>query len=87
MVTADGFKPYVTQVSVAKDQIVTVDVSLQPLVAALTTAPTPVPTTATLSLPPSTVIPQQTRAGLDAVPIIGALALCGAVALYRNRRE
>jgi hypothetical protein len=78
-VTADGYIPYSAQVSVSKDLINTVDVSLQPL-AVGTTAPTPTPATAAQATP--TALPA--RSGLDAVPVLGALILCGAVFLFRN---
>jgi PEGA domain len=79
-VAADGYKPYSAQVSVGKDMVNTVDVSLQPL-AAETTAPTRTPATLPLATP--TLLP--TRAGLDAVPVLGALVMCGAFFLFRNR--
>jgi hypothetical protein len=80
-IDADGYKPYSTQVSVGKDLINTVDVSLQPLAVATTAAPTPTPATLIPGTP--TLLP--TRAGLDAVPVLGALVLCGAFFLFRNK--
>jgi hypothetical protein len=77
-VAADGYKPYSTEVSVSEDQISTVDVSLEPI-AAGTTLPTILPTE-------SPYVPA-TRAGLDALPVLGALVLCGAVILCRNMKE
>lgn len=80
-VSADGYKPYSGQVSVGKDQITTVDVSLQPLV---TTTPTPTPQPTHIPVEPTTL---PTRAGLGAVPVLGALVLCGAVFLFRNNNR
>jgi hypothetical protein len=80
-VAADGYKPYSTQVSVSRDQINTVDVSLEPLVDG-TTLPTPAPTPL-----PTGPTPQPTRAGLDALPVLGALVVCGAVIVFRNDRQ
>jgi len=79
---ANGYKPYSSQVSVGKDQITTVDVSLQPL-AVETTAPTPTPAT----LIPATPTPLPTRAGLDSVPVLAAFILCGAIFYLRNDRK
>ena len=73
-VTADGYKPYSTLVSVREDLINTVDVSLQSLTVA-TTTPAHIP--AQLTLMP-------TQAGLDAAPVLGAIVLCGAVFLFRK---
>jgi len=79
-VAAEGYKPVSAKVSVGKDQLATVDVTLQPL-----TAETILPT-----LPPSpppmesAPLPQPTRAGLGALPVLGALALCGAGVLFRK---
>jgi hypothetical protein len=84
-VAADGYKPYSTQFSVGKDLISTVDVSLQPLAAVITTPPTPTPTAAIpVTATPS---PLPTRAGLDAVPVLGALAMCGAIFCFRNNNR
>jgi len=73
-VTAAGYKPYSSAITVRQDMINTVDVSLQPLTVA-TTAPTPVTAQPTF-LP--------TRAGLNAAPVLGALVLCGAIFLFRK---
>ena len=75
-VTADAFQPYSSQVSVKKDMIATLDVSLQPLV---TTTPANVPERS-----PAQPTPLPTRSGLDAVPVLGSLILCGALFLFRN---
>ncbi|MFA6332830.1 MAG: PEGA domain-containing protein [Methanoregula sp.] len=74
-VVADGYKPYSNQVSVIKDLITTVDVSLQPLA---------IETTTTTRIPAEpTLLPSQ-AAGLDAIPVLGALVLCGAIFLFRK---
>ena len=73
----DGYGPYATQVLVSPGLTSTVNVTL-PLIPVTT----PVPTT----LPPSpTQVP--TRAGLDMVPVIGALIVCGAFVLSRRGRR
>lgn len=87
-VTEDGFLPYSTQVSVIQDLESTVDVHLVP-VTTPTTSPTPTPTptpspTVPVTSERTTVIPQSTRAGLDPVPVLGALGLCGAIAFVRK---
>lgn len=74
-VTNDGYAPYTTQVTVLPDQVNEVDVTLQPLA---TETPVPVSTTTK-----PTAIPT-TKAGLGPVPVIGALALCGAIVLCRK---
>ena len=89
-VAADGYEPFSATVSVEKDLIVKVDVSLQPIAGR-----TPVPTTTSppvTTLPPATAtpsptLPLQTRSGLDAVPVLGALALCGLVFLVKFGRD
>ena len=85
-VAAAGYRPYSTDITVTKDLVNTVDVSLQP-VATATTFPT---ATATLT-PPATVsnqpTPLSTRAPLDAVPLLIGIGLCGAVVLFRNHRK
>jgi hypothetical protein len=81
-VAVDGYKPVSTPVLVGQDQVATVDVSLQ-LLGAETTVPTLTPTqvpTAPPTMPTGT-------AGLDAIPVLGALALCGAVFLLRKTKE
>jgi hypothetical protein len=79
-VTADGYKPVSATIAVAKDQIATADVSLRPL-AGDTTPPTSGPTQ------PVTVPPTMptARSGLGTVPVIGALALIGAIFIVRKR--
>jgi len=95
-VSADGYEPFSATVSVEKDMIAKVDVSLEPI-AGRTTVPTTtsppvttVPTTATVppaTTTPTPTMPLQTRSGLDAVPVLGALALCGMVFLVKSGRE
>jgi hypothetical protein len=80
-VAADGFEPYSTEISVSEEQINTVDVRLQPLreeTTVTTLTPTPL---LTESPPPAT------RAGPDPIPVIGALAVCGAIVLHRNNKD
>lgn len=78
-VTADGYRPYSTQVTVLEDMIKTVDVSLQSSILPVTTV------TARFSSVQPTLL--ATPAGLGAIPVIGGLALCGAVFLSRNNRR
>jgi hypothetical protein len=97
-VSADGYEPFSAMVMVEKDLIAKVDVSLQPIRGGMTPLTT-VPTTATqaLTTAPLTTAPLTTatvpptmptaRSGLDAVPVLGALVLCGAIALLRNNRQ
>jgi hypothetical protein len=92
-VSADGFEPFSATVSVQKDLIAKVDVTLNPIAGRTTVPTTPVTTVpatttavSTTATPPPTM-PVQTRAGLDAVPVLGALALCGMVFLVKSRRE
>ena len=80
-VTADGYKSVSAKVAVAQDEISTVDIKLQPL-GEETTVPTLIPTQL-----PTEPTPLPTRAGLDALPLIGALALCGAAFIFRKERE
>lgn len=95
-VAADGYQPYSATVSVGKDLIAKVDVSLQPIAGmttvtttAPTTAPTtPVTTVTTVPLTTTTPIPPvPTKSGLDAGLLIGALALCGMVFLLKRGRK
>jgi len=79
-VVVDGYKPVSAKVSVGKDQLATVDVTLQPL-----PVETILPTLP--STPPpmeSAPLPQPTRAGPGALPVLGALALCAAGILFRK---
>jgi hypothetical protein len=92
-VAADGYEPFSATVSVEKDLIAKVDVSLQPIagrtIVPTTTSP-PVTTVPVTTVPPATTMPTlplQTRSGLDAVPVLGALALCGMVFLFKKGRE
>jgi|WetSurMetagenome_2_1015567.scaffolds.fasta_scaffold00630_17 hypothetical protein len=88
-VLLDGYLPYSSQIVVTKDLVNTVDVTLQPL-AASTTQPVPTetatPPPATPVYTPPTPIPP-TKAGPAAVPLLGALAVCGAVLLCRKRQR
>jgi hypothetical protein len=70
-VTADGYQSATTQITVLPDQVNEADVTLQPLSTATETDST-------------TPAPQATRAGLDAVPVIGALGGSGIVFLFRK---
>jgi hypothetical protein len=91
-VVADGYRPFSAPVSVAKNELTNVDVRLQP-----NTGGTPVPTTTapvtTVTTVPTTTatqpptMPPTTRSGLDAVPVLGALALCGIGFFCRRNRE
>jgi hypothetical protein len=80
-IAVDGYRPVSTAVIVGQDQIATVDVSLLPL-GADTTAPT---LTQAPRLTETPAMP--TRAGLDAVPVLGALVLCSAVLLLGKTKE
>jgi hypothetical protein len=85
-VAADGYRPVSTPVTVTKDMITTVDVTLQP-VNGQTTIPT---LTTTLSATQQPTVPPTmptARSAPGVVPVIGALTLCGAVLLFRNNRE
>jgi hypothetical protein len=94
-VAADGYEPFSAPVSVGKDLIAKVDVTLRPMAGVTTvptTAPLPVTTvTQVTTVPPSTVLstpmPIPTKSGLDTVPVIGALVLCGIGLLVRKNRK
>lgn len=81
-VSADGYMPVSTKITVGKDQVATADVSLQ-AIDGLTTVPTPVPTAVPTVLSP---VPTA-RSGLGVLPVLGALALCGLVLLSRKINE
>jgi hypothetical protein len=94
-VAADGYEPFAATVSVSKDMIEKVDVSLEPI-AGFLTLPTTIPTTVTTvpvtTLPlttatPPPTMPLPTRSPLDVEPVLLALALCGMVFLFRKDRE
>jgi hypothetical protein len=97
-VAANGYEPYSATVTVEKDLIAKVDVTLQPIAGTttapatvLTTVPATTRTTAT-TVPPTTAVPTTpmpipTRSGLDAVPVIGALVLSAFVLLFRDHRN
>lgn len=82
-VAAEGFRPVSAKVSVGKDQLGTVDITLQPVLTETITSTLPP------SLLPTETVPQSkpTRAGLGALPVLGALALCGAAILLRKGRR
>jgi hypothetical protein len=81
-VTAEGYKPVSTEITVTKDLITTVDVSLQPV-----TGQTPAPLPETTIPATTTLMPIPTRAGLACIPVIVALALCGAVLHFRKNNR
>lgn len=74
-ITADGYRPDSTEVTVSKDRISTVEIRLRPVATAATALQTTEP------------IPLPTKAGLGTVPLIGALALFGAVLLFRKMQR
>lgn len=78
-IAADGYMPVSTAITVGKDQIATADVSLRPA-GGVTTVTTLTP------VQPSTVPPTMptARSAPALVPVLGALALCGAVFLFRK---
>ena len=80
-VTAYGYQPVSANVSVGKDLISTVDIKLQPL-GNPTTVPTHIPTPL-----PTEPAPRPTRAALAVLPLIGALALCGAVFIFQKEGQ
>ena len=84
-VIATGYQPYSAQVTVQPGQTGELDITLQPA-APQTILPTPQPTPPATPLPTAPA-PQPTRSGLDALPVLGALALCGAVFLLRKDRN
>jgi hypothetical protein len=94
-VAADGYEPFSATVSVEKDLIAKVDVSLQPIAGVITVPKTTQPPLTTIPqttilvtmVPETTISPIPTRSGLDAVPVLGALVLCGVVFLFRKNRE
>jgi len=78
-IAADGYMPVSTAITVGKDQIATADVSLRPVGGATTVT--------TLTQVQQSAVPPTmptARSGLDVVPVIGALALCSAVFLFRK---
>jgi hypothetical protein len=78
-IAADGYMPVSTAITVGKDQIATADVSLRPAGGATTVT---TPATVQQSTVPPTM--PTARSGLDVVPVLGALALCSAVFLFRK---
>jgi hypothetical protein len=81
-IAVGGYKPVSMPVLVGPDQIATVDVSLQPLGAEAT-----VPTLISSPMPTGSSTMPTTRSGLDAMPVLGALGLCGTVFLARKTKE
>ena len=79
-IAAEGYQPVSAKVSVGKDQLATVDITLQSF-GVETILPTHTPTPLTTESIPQ---PLPTRAGLDVLPVLGALALCGAGVLCRK---
>jgi len=75
-IAAEGYMPVSARITVGKDQVATADVSLQPIGGKMT-VPTPTPTFVA-TVPPTM---PATQAGLDALPALGALALCGVIFL------
>jgi hypothetical protein len=97
-VAADGYEPFSAPVTVGRDLIAKVDVTLRPIAGAttvLTTAPSPVTTipvtTQATPVPSSTVlstpVPIPTKSNPDTAPVIGALVLCGIVFMFRKNRK
>jgi hypothetical protein len=85
-VAADGYRSVSTPVTVSKDMITTVDVTLQSV-----NGPTIIPPlTTTFSATQQPTVPPTmptARSGLSVLPVLGALALCWAVFLFRNDSE
>jgi hypothetical protein len=95
-VAADGYEPFSATVAVSKDAIEQVDVSLQPITGVITVTATtspPVTTVLQTTIPPLTTttvpptMPLPTQSGLDAVPLLGALALCGLALRIKRYRK
>jgi hypothetical protein len=82
-VAADGYRPVSTPITVVKDMITTVDISLQPITVG-TTVPTPTTSTIPATVPP-TMPTGRSAPGL--LPVIGALVLCGTVFILRTYRK
>jgi hypothetical protein len=94
-IAADGYEPFSATVTVGRDLISTVDVTLRPSGGVMvTTVPTTIPATAQPLVTTVTIItgasspakPIQTRSPMDVVPVLGALALCGMVFLLWKDR-
>ena len=85
-VTTDGYRTVSTPVTVTKDMITTVDISLLPLNGPGTSSPI---TTASVPVQQNTQPPvaPSTRSASGTIPVFGALALCGAFVLARNNRQ
>jgi hypothetical protein len=89
-VAADGYEPFSATVTVGRDLISTVDVKLRSSGGIMTTVPTTIPTSLTMAplttaTPPPTL--PTTRSGLDAVPVLCALAVCGMIFLSQKERK
>ena len=83
-VTADGYRTVSTPVTVTKDMITTVDISLLPLNGPAISSPVPAASAPGQETTQTPVAPT-TRSAPGTVPVIGALALCGALFLARNK--
>jgi hypothetical protein len=95
-IAADGYEPFSATVTVGRDLISTVDVTLRSSGGVtVTTVPVTIPSTAQPLVTTVTIItgasspatPVQTRSPLDAVPVLGAMALCGMVFLLWKDRK
>ncbi len=76
-IAADGYKPVSTKIVVGKDQVATADVTMVRIgETTITASPTTQPT-----VPPT--MPTN-RSGPGAAPVLMALALCGAIFLFRK---
>jgi hypothetical protein len=78
-VAADGYRPVSTGITVGKDQVATADVSLQPLGGS--TPATPAAQTSVPTVPPTM---PTARSPLSPVAVIGALALCCMILVFRQ---
>jgi hypothetical protein len=85
-VAADGYRSVSTPVTVSKDMITTVDVTLQSVNGPTIVPPltTPFGATQQPTVPPTM---PTARSGLSVLPVLVGLALCCAVFLFRNGRE
>jgi hypothetical protein len=89
-VAADGYEPFSTTVAVEQDLIANVDVKLRPKGGVAPVKTTLVTTETTASLITTTTPPPTmptARSGLSVIPVLGALVVCGAVALFRYNRH
>jgi len=89
-VAADGYEPFSTTVAVERDLIASVDVKLRPkggVAPVKTTMATPESTVTTFTTPTLPPTMPTARSDPGALPVLGALVLCGTVALLRNNKE